>query len=337
MCIQDQAFDVVILCPSAAYEEGHSLAASIQADGSTTSKYGDDLKTVWTSLHELLKVRPSLKSIILCPLTQLSQATQFRKVRGCNVVSRPTRMSVLRDALLQAIDMSPVNPIPHPMPEANSNKTSDLALFPYEIVGTRILVAMLDKAQGMVLKAMLTRDTHQCFMCSNMVELAANIKQSPTGWNYDVMFLEQASSNLDPKESQDYADLEIVRQVRKVEAAAGIHLLKRLFIVGVVTSMESEECAECLRAGADTCMPKPVRRINVSDVMHLRSQLLALESTTTVCLIYMYEYTRICTYIYMYMCVYIYVCAYICMHIQPLELQGTAAASQRSADVHIYI
>mmetsp|Transcript_83582 Transcript_83582/g.135490 ORF Transcript_83582/g.135490 Transcript_83582/m.135490 type:complete len:904 (+) Transcript_83582:3-2714(+) len=281
MAESDQAFDVVILCPSAAYEEGHSLAASIQADGSTTSKYGDDLKTVWTSLHELLKVRPSVKSIILCPLTQLSQATQFRKVRGCNVVSRPTRMSVLRDALLQAIDMSPVNPIPHPMPEANSNKTSDLALFPYEIVGTRILVAMLDNAQGMVLKAMLTRDTHQCFMCSNMLELAANIKQSPTGWNYDVMFLEQGSSNLDPKESQDYADLEIVRQVRKVEAAAGIHLLKRLFIVGVVTSMESEECAECLRAGADTCMPKPIRRINVSDVMDLRSQPLALESTTT--------------------------------------------------------
>jgi len=274
MAESDQNFDVVILCPSAAYEEGHSLAASILTDGSTTSKYGDDLKTVWTSLHELLKVKPSVKSIILCPLTQLSQATQFRKVRGCNVVSRPTRMSVLRDALLQAIDMSPVNPVPQIAPETvlHQRNTSDLALFPYELVGTRILVAMLDNAQGMVLKAMLTRDTHQCFMCANMSELAANIKQSPTGWNYDVLFLEQGAHN--SKESKDYADLDIVRQVRKVEAAAGIHLLKRLFIVGVVSSMDSEECVECLRAGADTCMPKPIRRTNVTEVMEIRSHTL---------------------------------------------------------------
>ena len=189
--LKDQHFDVVILCPSAAYEEGHSLAASIKS----TSKQDDDLTTVWNALQGLLDAKPLLKSIILCPLTQLSLATQLRKVRGCQVLSRPTRLTVLRDALLEAIDIAPVPDKRRNTKDeqlvSNKQHTPDLAHFPYEMKGTRILVAMFDNAQGMVLKAMLTHDNHQCVICPSMNDLAGHIKQSVTGWNYDVMFLEK--------------------------------------------------------------------------------------------------------------------------------------------------
>jgi hypothetical protein len=191
--LKDQHFDVVILCPSAAYEEGHSLAASIKS----TSKQDDDLTTVWNALQGLLDAKPLLKSIILCPLTQLSLATQLRKVRGCQVLSRPTRLTVLRDALLEAIDIAPVPDKRRNTKDeqlvSNKQHTPDVALFPYEMKGTRILVVMFDNAQGILLKAMLTHDNNQCVICCcpNMNDLAGNIKQSVTGWNYDVMFLEK--------------------------------------------------------------------------------------------------------------------------------------------------
>jgi hypothetical protein len=51
---------------------------------------------------------------------------------------------------------------------------------------------MFDNAQGIILKAMLTHDNNQCFICCpNMNDLAVHIEQSVTGWNHDVMFLEK--------------------------------------------------------------------------------------------------------------------------------------------------
>jgi PAS domain S-box-containing protein len=267
-------YDVIIMCPSAAYEEGHSLAAAAEAAGSTKSAHGDDLRTIWSSLHTLLQKRPGLQSIILCPITQLSQAAGFKEVTGCHKVSRPTRMSVLHDTLIDSLCASGLR-VDHAasrieagviakadaeMGSSEANKghaLTEKALFPYEMGGMRILIAVLDSGQGMVLKAILTREHYLCDICANVGDLGAAIRQSPTGWNFDVIFIELGVESL--------SVLEVVRQVRKVEQ--GWNLQSSLHVVGVVDSIESEECVALTEAGADVCMTKPIRRQYVTDIM----------------------------------------------------------------------
>ena len=175
--------DALILCPASQYEEGHSVAAAEE------SKEGDDLQSSWHCLTAAIKKRPNLKSIVLCPLTQLSHATEFRSLPGCSVVSRPVRLRVLRDTLMQMLNIeegdSKAEQDASKFKESELAKTADVALFPYEMTGTRICVAMVDVGQRMVLKAMLTRETHQCALCNNMQELAGQLKQrqkKSQGW-----------------------------------------------------------------------------------------------------------------------------------------------------------
>lgn len=181
--INDLTCDALILCPASQYEEGHSVAAAEE------SKEGDDLQSSWHCLTSALKKRPDLKSIILCPLTQLSHATEFRSLPGCSVVSRPVRLRVLCDVLMQTLGIeagdSKAIEDASKFKESEVAKTADVALFPYEMTGTRICVAMVDVGQRMVLKAMLTRETHQCSLCNNMQELAGQLKQrqkKSQGW-----------------------------------------------------------------------------------------------------------------------------------------------------------
>jgi len=267
--------DVLILCPASQYEEGHSVAAAEE------SKEGDDLQTSWYCLTTALKKRPGLKSIVLCPLTQLSHATEFRSLPGCQVVSRPVRLRVLRDTLMQQLDMEEGDTRAledaHKFKESEVAKTADVALFPYEMTGTRICVAMVDVAQRMVLKAMLTRETHQCALCTNMQELAGLLKQrqkKSQGWNYDVLFVEYSGAD----DGKEYADLSITQTIRKLEAMddlgrGGCEQNKhKLLIIGVVAEDRAEDKQACLEAGMDMCIDMPIQRQAVTDAMELLSK-----------------------------------------------------------------
>lgn len=122
--------NVVIVCPVSQYEEGHSIALH------DAPKDGDDLQTVWRCLTMGLKTRPNLKSIVLCPLTQLSQATEFWRLPGCSVVSRPVRLRVLRDTLMQTLILEHCNSsaLEDSMrfQQSEAAKMADAALFPYK-------------------------------------------------------------------------------------------------------------------------------------------------------------------------------------------------------------
>lgn len=85
------------------------------------------------------------------------------------------------------------------------------------MTGTRILVAMVDSTQRMVLKAVLTRKTYQCAVCNNMKDLAGMFKQcqkKSQGWNYDVIFVEYSPADY----GKEYADLSIIETIRRLEA-----------------------------------------------------------------------------------------------------------------------
>jgi PAS domain S-box-containing protein len=259
--------DVVILCPAAQYEEGRSVEmADVPIDG-------DDLQTVWKFVHSGSHARRELKSIVLCPLTQLAQAAEFRRLPGCDVISRPVRVAVLRDALAQALNLDVSNwaeSIAN-FHQSEAAKTSDAALFPYEITGTRILVAMVDAGQRMVLKAMLTRETHQCALCQNMSELAGMLKQRQVkaqGWNYDVVFIEYSSED----DGNHYAELSMVESIRRLESIEDLgrmanQSLTRLIVIGVVREGAEADRKVCLEAGMNFCIGKPIVRQAVTDAM----------------------------------------------------------------------
>ena len=236
------------------------------------------MQTVWRFLTNGLKTKPQLKSIVLCPLTQLSQATEFRKLPGCSVLSRPVRLRVLRDTLMQTLNLEAEDTTSAEdsmrFYQSEAAKTADVALFPYEMTGTRILVAMVDAAQRMVLKAMLTRETHQCAVCNNMKDLAGQLKQrqkKSQGWNYDVLFVEYSSTD-----DKEYADLSIVETIRRLEAMEDLGVVTadsaqehKLLIIGIVAEDSPADREACLKAGMNMCIVKPIHRQAVTDAMEL--------------------------------------------------------------------
>jgi CheY-like chemotaxis protein len=275
--ISDITADILILCPASQYEEGHSIAMHDEP------RDGDDLQTAWKALCTGLKSRPDLKSIVLAPLTQLAQASEFRKLPGCSLTSRPVRVRVLRDTIMQTLLLedggSTAMEDALSFQQSETAKTADSALFPYEMEGTLILVAIVDAAQRMVLKAMLTRETHQCAVCNSMKDLASQLKQrqkKSQGWNYDVLFVEYSSAN----DGKEYADLSIVETIRRLEAMEDLGEVQdrqhKLLIVGLVAEGATQDKEACLKAGMDTCIEMPIHRQAVADAMHTFSKVLSI-------------------------------------------------------------
>ena len=145
-------------------------------------------------------------------------------------------------------------------------------------------------SEGMTLKALLTLDSTQCFMCADISALASDIYRCNTGgvWDYDLLFFEQqpaahsAQLQQAPHTVNTHThahahapgDFEMLRQVRQVEIAtmlspSNLMHVQRLFIIGVVSSTDSAESRACMLAGADACISKPVNLEELKQVMLL--------------------------------------------------------------------
>ena len=56
--------------------------------------------------------------------------------------------------------------------------------------GIKVLISMVDADQRMVLKAMLTRDIYQCFLCDRIEALPQVLKHHANRWSHNVLFIE---------------------------------------------------------------------------------------------------------------------------------------------------
>jgi CheY-like chemotaxis protein len=118
---------------------------------------------------------------------------------------------------------------------------------------------------------MLTRETHQCAVCTNMKDLAGQLKQrqkKSQGWNYDVLFVEYSSAD----DGKEYADLSIVKTIRSLEAMEDLGETStsdnhKLLIVGIVNENCPADKEACLNAGMNSCIDKPICRQAVTDAM----------------------------------------------------------------------
>ena len=113
---------------------------------------------------------------------------------------------------------------------------------------------MHDAEQRMVLKAMLTRDINECFVCDTVDMLATMLKRSSSGWSHHILFIEPT----DASGSEDKALLALVAKIRQIEEDNSI--LHKMSIVGVMAAADPVLEKKCVHAGINVCISKPLTR-----------------------------------------------------------------------------
>lgn len=93
-----QHFDILIICPSAS-GEGRGLFDTDEGYGTSETNSSDSLRACWSTIKNVRERLPGVKHILMCPITQLSQSSEFRTVQDCVVLSRPVRASHVHRAL----------------------------------------------------------------------------------------------------------------------------------------------------------------------------------------------------------------------------------------------
>uniref|UniRef100_A0A7S4KXC6 Response regulatory domain-containing protein n=1 Tax=Guillardia theta TaxID=55529 RepID=A0A7S4KXC6_GUITH len=243
-----QQFQVVIICPAASNDEGLSLATSPDI-----VKNGDDLNSSRNFLNRVAQDYSSVRTILLCPLTQLSQASDCRKIANCSVVSRPVRLSTLCEVLSQEGSQEEFGM------SSKSLSQREMDTIPEEPSELKLLIAISNDSQRMVAKAILTREMYKCTVVTKAEEFSGSIKQTKEGWNHDVVFLELSKGNdkLQPV-------LETLRRIREIENNCSIS--KKLFVVGVLSGKESNTNEE-VPDGVDVCLNMPLERSSITEAM----------------------------------------------------------------------
>lgn len=136
----------------------------------------------------------------------------------------------------------------------------------------KALVALDDGGQRIVMKAQLCRDGHDVDLCVNG-EKAWKMIQTSEGdtWSYDIIFLEY---NLKDRGACAITiDVRAEEDKRRVKAIQAGHeddsdgFQKRLFIVGVTPKDDPSTREECLTAGMDTVISKPMERRMIRDIV----------------------------------------------------------------------
>jgi len=94
----EQHYDVMILCPSASCE-GLSIFDVEQDKNLSLTTKGDSLRSCWHAIKSVREKRTHVRHILICPITLLSQSSEFQTILDCVVLSRPVRASHVHKAL----------------------------------------------------------------------------------------------------------------------------------------------------------------------------------------------------------------------------------------------
>jgi len=240
-------FDILFFCPSIC-DPNPEGAAHLSEEYAT----GGDLHIAMGLLAKHEDRWPVLETIVLCPINHLGHASGYRRNDRVTILPRPVRLLALHDAvvacamrIVSAMSSEPQDsgsPVPAATPPVLGNK--------------RVLVAVSDMCQRIVLRAVLTRDQHACVLASSGAEAVQRLAVEGGAWNHDLLVIDARIRDRPPAE--------IVAHVRAEEARAGF-VGKPLEIIGAVDG--SEQQAECAAVGISVVCSMPFNRGNVQSAM----------------------------------------------------------------------
>eukprot|EP00960_Hanusia_phi_P024468 720439-Hanusia_phi.AAC.1 len=249
---------VMIVCPSVANEQNRSIMKQ-QDIGNF-----ENLETMYKSLREISAKYAGVSCLVLCPITQLRRSAEFRNIPRCVVLSRPSRLAPLGDALFEVSGEVFQNCILEDNSLSNRlTAAPEINFVSQDQEGTKILIAINDSSQRMVLKAMLMRESHECMACASTTELSHVIKQCGSGWNFDILFIDIDLQ--DAKSGDGETSFTIVEQIRKMEKDFPDR--SKLVVVGIVDDINREESQNCLKAGFNVCLGRPLTRNDVNFIL----------------------------------------------------------------------
>jgi CheY-like chemotaxis protein len=143
----------------------------------------------------------------------------------------------------------------------------------------KVLVALDDGGQRIVMKAQLCRDGHDVDVCINGGKVWEMIRtQGGDSWAHDIVFLEYnlrdrgaCAIAVDIRAEEDRRRAEAIKAGRGDDEP-----LQKLFVVGVTSKVDPETQAECMKAGMNTVISKPIERSVIRGIVDQ-----ALENVST--------------------------------------------------------
>ncbi len=261
---KNQAFEIILLAPSV------QTPGPIDAQGHGV---GDELRQEMIGLLSILLLNPLARSIIICPITQLSQAAAQQNIFGNSeskpvLLSRPVRLSALYNAMICSSSATPVpNSTIHEMDDdefdpppktcdVEAHKTGKQKIASKSVqwmVGERTMRALVvddDAGQRMLLQTMLLREGIEVDVAEDGLQAFNSIARVV----YDIVLMD----GFMPIKT----GWEATEDIRKHEASHGS--AHKLIIIGVTgaatTSAERQKCFDC---GMTDVIAKPISRLSI--------------------------------------------------------------------------
>ena len=250
LAVEDR-FDVVIFCPSV---DSDGRGIFDDNENSALSNSGDSLITCRRTINTLRERLPMVKYILMCPINQLSQSSEFRAIPECVVLSRPARASHIHTALQSLLQNVA-------LPEDLTSAAAKIRPVVDAAAGIRMIIFLKDQEQRTVLGAILTRDIIECFTCDSIEMLSRMLKHSNQHWSHHILFIE-----LENDEVRLVAT--VCSKLRQIEKENDIK--PALTIVGVVSVDAYADVRmhqESAKIGVDLLVSKPVQRDMVNKVV----------------------------------------------------------------------
>ena len=254
---KSQAFDIILLAPI------------VQAPTESMSIGDDMLRQEMSGLASIHLLHPKARSVIICPITQLSQAAAYKYMFGETkpvLLSRPVRLSALYNALI--CESSPGfesdNLRYEEIESKNSSEPSEVqqnTQLKQKLSSKsdncmvndrpmRVLVVDDDAGQRMVVESMLSREGFEV----DVAEDGLQAYKSTARVVYDIVLMD----GFMPIKT----GWEATEDIRRREESSGT--TQKLIIIGVTGAATSPaERQKCIDCGMTDVIAKPISRSSI--------------------------------------------------------------------------
>ncbi len=206
------------------------------------------------ALAKRIRVQDSFKSLPLILLSSVDQSVDADiklELGFQEILLKPVRSAVIKSALLATAAKTETKPKPKP----RSKPTSALTGLPNGIPlkGLKILVAEDNKTNQLVLKTMLKKTGVVLEIAENGVEAVRAYQD----FRPDLVLMDMSMPEMD--------GLQASREIRTIEKARE---LRRCAIIALTANAMENDRQNCLDAGMDDYLSKPIVRTRLTETLH---------------------------------------------------------------------